>query len=239
MSYLYSWYLFILYLKLCTFGPPSSNAQSFFPLLPHFPTSGTTNPIFFWVYLCIWFLKYNWTITLYLFLVHNIVIGCFYTLRKSSYHLSPYKDITSSYELYSHTRHFMTHSLFDLKFALLICPSVSPISLVPPLLSLWLTLYCVLSICPILAPWKWNVSCSILSESLQPHGLQPTRVLCPWNSPSKNAGVGCHSFLQGIFLTQGSNPGLPHCSQVLYHPTWATREAHPGPFHGLKLPAQG
>ena len=32
-----------------------------------------------------------------------------------------------------------------------------------------------------------------------------------WNSPGKNTGVGCHFLLQGIFLTQGSNPGLPHC----------------------------
>ena len=35
-----------------------------------------------------------------------------------------------------------------------------------------------------------------------------TRLLCPWNSPSKNTGVGYHSLLQGIFLTQGSNPRL-------------------------------
>ena len=35
--------------------------------------------------------------------------------------------------------------------------------------------------------------------------------LCPWNSPGQNTGVGCHSLLQGIFLTQRSNPCLPHC----------------------------
>ena len=34
------------------------------------------------------------------------------------------------------------------------------------------------------------------------------RLLCPWNSPDKNTGVGCHAFLQGLFLTQGSNPSL-------------------------------
>ena len=44
-----------------------------------------------------------------------------------------------------------------------------------------------------------------------------TRLLCPWNSPGKNTGVGCHSFLQGIFWTQGSNLGLLHCTQILYH----------------------
>ena len=37
------------------------------------------------------------------------------------------------------------------------------------------------------------------------------------NSPGKNTGVDCHSFLQGIFLTQGSSSGLPHCKQILYH----------------------
>ena len=56
---------------------------------------------------------------------------------------------------------------------------------------------------------------SVVSYSLQLYGLYPTRLLCPWNSPSKNSGVGCHSF-RGIFLTQGSNPGLPHCRQILY-----------------------
>ena len=40
---------------------------------------------------------------------------------------------------------------------------------------------------------------------------------CPWDSPGKNPGVGCHSLLQGIFPTQGSNPGIPHCRQILYH----------------------
>ena len=44
--------------------------------------------------------------------------------------------------------------------------------------------------------------------TLRPHGLQATRLLCPWNSPSKNAGVGCHALLQGIFPTQGSSPCL-------------------------------
>ena len=46
--------------------------------------------------------------------------------------------------------------------------------------------------------------------------LQPTRLLCPWDSLGKNTGVGCHALLQGIFPTQGSNPGLSHCRQILY-----------------------
>ena len=44
-----------------------------------------------------------------------------------------------------------------------------------------------------------------------------TRHLHLWTSPGKNTGVGSHSFLQEIFLTQGSNPGLLHCWQILYH----------------------
>ena len=55
-----------------------------------------------------------------------------------------------------------------------------------------------------------------MSDSLWPHGLQPARLLCPWNSPGKNTGVGCHSLLQGIFPTQGSSSRLLHCRQILY-----------------------
>ena len=51
----------------------------------------------------------------------------------------------------------------------------------------------------------------VMSDSLWPHGLSP------WNSPGQNTGVGISlSLLQGIFPTQGSNPGLPHCRQILY-----------------------
>ena len=51
---------------------------------------------------------------------------------------------------------------------------------------------------------------SVMSDSLRPHGLQPTRLLSPWDFSGKNAGVGCHALLQGIFLSQGSKPGLLH-----------------------------
>ena len=44
-----------------------------------------------------------------------------------------------------------------------------------------------------------------------------TRLLHPWDFLDKSTGVGCHFLLQGIFPTQGSNPGLPHCRQKLYH----------------------
>ena len=43
------------------------------------------------------------------------------------------------------------------------------------------------------------------------------QLLCPWNSPGNNTGVGSLSLLQGIFSTQGSNPGLPHCRRIVFH----------------------
>ena len=46
---------------------------------------------------------------------------------------------------------------------------------------------------------------SVVSGSLWASGLQPATLFCPWDSPGKNTGVGCHALLQGIFLTQGSN----------------------------------
>ena len=60
------------------------------------------------------------------------------------------------------------------------------------------------------------VSHSVVSNSVQPHGLYPIRLLHPWNSPGKNTGVGSHFLLQGIFPTQGSNSGLLYCRQILY-----------------------
>ena len=54
-------------------------------------------------------------------------------------------------------------------------------------------------------------SCSVMSDSLRPHGLYS-----PWNSPGQNSGVGSLSLLQGISPTQGLNPGLLNCRQVLY-----------------------
>ena len=58
-------------------------------------------------------------------------------------------------------------------------------------------------------------SCPTLRD---PHGLQPTRLLCPWESPGKSTGGGCHTLLQGIFLTQGTCISSVSCIlwQVLY-----------------------
>ena len=53
--------------------------------------------------------------------------------------------------------------------------------------------------------------------TLQPHEL---------HSPGKNTGVGCHSLLQGIFPTQRSNQGLPHCRQILYRLSHSYHKIH-------------
>ena len=54
------------------------------------------------------------------------------------------------------------------------------------------------------------------SDSVMPSLCDPTDYTSPWNSPGQNTGVGSLSLLQGIFSTQGSNPGLQHCRQILY-----------------------
>ena len=69
----------------------------------------------------------------------------------------------------------------------------------------------------VLSPfWSYPLrvrACSVMSDSLRPHGLQQPRFLCPWDFSSKNTGVGCHFFHQGIFLTQQSNS----CLLLLLH----------------------
>ena len=71
--------------------------------------------------------------------------------------------------------------------------------------------------------------CSVVSDSLWPHGLYS-----PQNSPGQNTGVVGLSLLQGIFPTQGSNPGLLHCRWILYQlshkGSWRTLEWGAYPF---------
>ena len=76
------------------------------------------------------------------------------------------------------------------------------------------------------APWATVCCCSclvtsVVSNSVGSYGLQPARILFPWDSPDKSTRVG--ALLQGIFPIQGLNQGLLHCRQILYH--WVTREA--------------
>ena len=108
--------------------------------------------------------------------------------------------------------------------------------------SFYIYIYNIMRLFPILFPFhKWenwgsrkmpnksnlkkskSVSHSFVSDTLQPYGLQPTRLLCPWDSPGKNTEMGSHSLLQGIFMTQGSNLGLLHCRHSDFFIIWATR----------------
>ena len=76
----------------------------------------------------------------------------------------------------------------------------------------------------ILVPLTWKCMhafsvASVVSNSLQPHGLYPARPLCPWDFSGKNAGVDCHALLQGIFWIQETNSSLLLlllCRSILY-----------------------
>ena len=72
-------------------------------------------------------------------------------------------------------------------------------------------------------PW-WMYCCccqvaSVVSDSVRPHGLQPTRLLCPWDSPGKNTGVGCHFLLQD------------ECTAILFAKTFGHFSAFCGGSH--------
>ena len=78
-----------------------------------------------------------------------------------------------------------------------------------------------------MAYWSKKVLVMQSCLTLRSHGLQLTRLLCPWDFPGKDTGVSCHFLLQGIFPTQGLNPGLLHCRQILY---WLSYTGSPGLF---------
>jgi len=59
-------------------------------------------------------------------------------------------------------------------------------------------------------------------------------LLCPWDSPGKNIGVGCHTFLQGIFMTQGLDPRLLH---LLHWQADSLPLAPPGKEHSPNTPS--
>ena len=92
-------------------------------------------------------------------------------------------------------------------------------------------------LCPSVLLLKWVLSCEcvvctvyVLSHSVMSEALQPYRHSLPASSVhgdslGKNTGMGCHALLQVIFPTQGSNPGLWHCRQILFglkHPQTAS-----------------
>ena len=71
-----------------------------------------------------------------------------------------------------------------------------------------------------------SVSCSAVSDPLGPHGLQPTRLLCPWNSPDKNPGVGRHSLLREIFPTGATLNVTTYCDSFKPLPWGLTALLH-------------
>ena len=74
---------------------------------------------------------------------------------------------------------------------------------------------------------------SVVSDSLRPCGPSPTWVLCPWDSPGKNTGVGCHALLRGIFPTQQLNP---HLLSLLHGQAGSLPLVPPGkPYSGCVL----
>ena len=66
-------------------------------------------------------------------------------------------------------------------------------------------------------PVVFMLCCSVVLRLFEAHVLSPPGSSVHGDSLGKNTGVGCHALLQGIFPTQGMNPGLPHCRQILYH----------------------
>ena len=71
---------------------------------------------------------------------------------------------------------------------------------------------------------------SVVSDSVRARGQKPSRLPCPWDSPSKNTGVGCHALLPGIFPSQGWNLHflcLLHYRRILSR--WDTRAAMEAP----------
>ena len=133
------------------------------------------------------------------------------------------------------------HSIFHIAYtsyvssSMLLSPSGAFFKLQYFSVLIWSVLYFLISflkfslkwselaqLCPTLCDPR---DCSLPGSSLQ--GILP-----PWDFPGKSTGVGCHFLLQGIFLTQGLNPDLPHSRQTLN--LWATREAL-GPYKKLLL----
>ena len=80
-----------------------------------------------------------------------------------------------------------------------------------------------------------SVSRSLMFDSLQPHGLQSTRLFCPWDSPGKNIGVGCHSLLQGNLPDSGIKPRSPALQAILYGLSHQTLNQAPKPYEVVSL----
>ena len=81
------------------------------------------------------------------------------------------------------------------------------------------------------------LSCSVVSDSLRPRGLySPPGSSVHVDSPDENTGMGCHALLQGIFSTQGLNPGLPRWRRILYFLSHPEAQEY---WRGKPMPSPG
>ena len=87
--------------------------------------------------------------------------------------------------------------------------------------------------------WKW--SRSVMPDSLRPHGLQPTRLLCPWDFPGKSTGMGCHRLLQVALVVNNPSANAgdvrwgfnPWVGKISWRRKWQPNPVLlPGEFHG-------
>ena len=130
------------------------------------------------------------------------------------FHIYVFKVVTSV-DSGSHHRVGSLH-----KLNIFLRPSIS--------ISLWPIQYQFLSNISEMAigfNYIWNiisVSCSVVPDSLRPHRLQPTRLLCPWDFPSKDTGVGCHFFSRGS--SQPRDRTQVSRTAGIFFTNWATRE---------------
>ena len=148
----------------------------------------------------------NWTVDLQCcVIVKWLSYTHIYILLNILFSIMLYPRILEFTVLYSRTLLFI-HSLYNGLHLLIPNSQSMPL---PPLLSLGnhKSLLCVNESISVL----WKMSHSVIYNSLWPHGLYSS-----WNSPGQNTGVASLSLLQRIFPTQGLNPDLPHCRQILY-----------------------
>ena len=99
------------------------------------------------------------------------------------------------------------------------CPCDFWLNFFPPLFPKHFIFHCEPQTFPLRSEFSLETSvvCCLVAKScltlLQP---SPARLFCPWDFPGKNAGVGCHFLLQGIFLTQVLSLHLLHCRWIFF-----------------------
>ena len=145
---------------------------------------------------------YNWHITLYCFKYITWISQYTHCKMIIKISLANFRHHTSLQIFFLMMRTFRSVLLAAVRYVVQYYPIQSP--------------------CCTLHLYACVLSHSIGSDSLWPMDCSPPGSAVHGDSPGKNTEVGCHALLQGIFPTQGLNPGLPHCRWILNH--WTTRE---------------